>query len=117
MAGRLGRSGGWNRLSPEDHALRGTRARHRHPVAELAVSQADRRRAVAELDGTARRVVAQLLGSHDGWDAASLTTLRAYGLSCARMERLQTATEASPTLAREVRINLSLLRELNLEQP
>lgn len=27
MSGRPGRSGGWNRLSPEEHALRGTKPR------------------------------------------------------------------------------------------
>ena len=53
----------------------------------------------------ARRLAVQLLEGFMGWDPSSLQTLRAYMLSCERLEALQSnsATD-SQDLAREVRI-------------
>lgn len=121
MAGVPGRSGGQNRLSVEEHERRGTLrpARHLKPVPPPAapVGAADRRRTLRGLSPTARRIASQLLAAFDGWDVSTLETLRAYALSCDRLEAMQTATTAPGTaLYRELRINLQLQRALNLEQ-
>ena len=82
----------------------------------VPVSEADRRRTLQGLSPGARRLAVQLLDGFTGWDASSLQTLRAYVLSCERLEALQsTSTTDSNDLAREVRVNLGLLRALNLE--
>ncbi len=81
--------------------------------AATPVSKADRRAALAGLDSTGRKSVARLLAEYDGWDPASLHTLRAYGLSC---DRLALLTEDAERRA-ELRINLALLRSLHLESP
>lgn len=124
MAGVAGRSGGWNRLSPEQHHLAGTYRRDRHDppngngaqAPPLHVSSADRRRTLEGLSRSARRLAVTILDSHDGWDAPGLLTLRAYVLSCARLEVLQTAADADvKALHRELRANAALLKALNLE--
>jgi hypothetical protein len=56
----------------------------------------------------------QLLDTFEGWDAASLATLRAYVLSSERAEALQAAGDIK-ALHRELRINVQLLKALNLE--
>ena len=119
MAGVPGRSGGHNRKSAEEHILAGTFRRDRHGASTAPaapVSETDRRRTLQGLTPGARRLAAQLLEGFTGWDGSSLQTLRAYVLSCERLEALQSnsATD-SQDLAREVRINLGLLRALNLE--
>ena len=127
MAGIPGRSGGRNRLSIEEHELRGTLRPSRHlahhfpnPASTLkppapVLSTSDRRRALLGLSVPARRQAAQLLDDYEGWDAATLATLRAYVLSSERVEALQAASDTK-TLHRELRINLQLLKALNLER-
>jgi hypothetical protein len=120
MAGKPGRSGGHNRLSGEVHALRGTYRENLHgrplDAAPAPVSAADRRRVLAGLDPEPRRIATALLEQYEGWDAAALHTLRSYVLSCARLAPLQGAPgAATPALSRETRLNLQLLKALNLD--
>ncbi len=122
MAGVAGKSGGHNRLSLEEHEARGTFRRDRHsrliPASPVVpVRPADRRRVLQGLSTGPRRIAAALLDSHGPWDAASLETLRAYVLSCARLERLQREPgEDARALHREARCNLALLKSLELER-
>jgi hypothetical protein len=119
MAGVPGRSGGHNRKSVEHHVLLGTFRKDRHAgrVADvLPVSPTDRRRTLQGLTPGARRLAGQMLEQFAGWDASALVTLRAYALSCERLEALQSDGDTDGRdLAREVRMNLGLLRGLNLE--
>lgn len=120
MAGTAGRSGGANRLPIEQHELRGTLRPARHltpaPPRPEVITVADRRRALRGLDPAARRIAAGLLARFGGWDEAALATLRTYALSCARVSALEHAAGADGrALHREIRINLNLLRALNLE--
>jgi hypothetical protein len=105
--------------SAAEHILAGTFRRDRHGASTATtapVSATDRRRTLQGLTPGARRLAVQLLEGFTGWDASSLQTLRAYVLSCDRLEALQsTSTTDSQDLAREVRVNLGLLRALNLE--
>jgi hypothetical protein len=64
-----------------------------------------------------RRQADALLRMYEGWDAASLRTLRSYVQSAARAAVLeqQVAAGADPKpLYRELRIALALYRSLNL---
>ena len=119
MSGTRGHSGGHNKKSVEEHILNGTFRRDRHGASTAPaapVSETDRRRTLEGLSPVARRLAVQLLEAFTGWDASCLHTLRAYVLSCERLEALQsTSTTDSQDLAREVRVNLGLLRALNLE--
>jgi hypothetical protein len=122
MAGVPGKSGGSNRLSLEAHQARGTFRKDRHAHLTTAsplppVAAADRRRVLEGLAAGPRRIAAALMGSHGPWDAASLETLRAYVLSCARLERLQREPgDDTRALHRETRCNLALLKSLELER-
>jgi hypothetical protein len=115
-------SGGQNALSLAAHQMRGTyrRDRHQHltpaPVVG-AVAAADRKRVLAGLGKGPRRIAAALLDSYGPWSAAALEVLRAFALSCERLERLQAAPAAdTKELHREVRCNLALLKSLELER-
>jgi hypothetical protein len=121
MSGTPGH-GGSNRLSLEAHRLRGTYKPSRHEgrtdPEPAAVSPAARRRTVDGLGPEAHRLVGALLRSYSGWDAATLTTLRSFALSCDRLRQLEQAhTPASDSreLYREIRANVMLLKMLNLE--
>ena len=119
MAGLPGRSGGWNRLTVEEHQLRGTYRPDRHGPREVPAldtySAQDRRPLLAGLPKGGRRLAVALLEAFSGWDAASLATLRSYALSCARLAALETAADADTReLHREVRTNLGLLKALEL---
>ena len=120
MAGIPGRSGGANRVPTEQHLLRGTFRRDRHQVAATAphppIQAVDRRRTLRGLRGEARRLADRLLSEYSGWDSATLEALRAYALSCERLERLQrTPADDTRALHREIRHNLALLKALSLE--
>ena len=112
-------SGGHNRKSVEQHVRDGTYRRDRHAVfttPAAPISAADRRRTLQGLPPGARRLAAELLEQFSGWDGSSLVTLRSYCVSCDRLEALQAvSTTDSHDLAREVRVNISLLKALNLE--
>jgi hypothetical protein len=124
MAGVAKKSGGHNRLSLEEHQLRDTYRADRHahliptpPV--LPVARADRRRVLKGLSAGPRRIAVALLDSHGPWNAASLETLRAYALSCERLEQLQAVASADDhgrPVHREIRANLALLKALELER-
>jgi hypothetical protein len=121
MAGTA-RSGGQNRKSVQQHLEDGTFRPSRHSHAPQPppspVSAADRRAVLQGLEGVARRVAVGTLSRYEGWCAATLAVLRAYALSCQRVEALQMAKEpATGLLHQELRSNLALLRELNLEEP
>ena len=121
MAGRPGRSGGGNALSLDEHLARGTFRADRHARLTLSpppreMSAADTRRVLAGLPRPARALARRLLAEFSGWTPATLETLRAYVLSCDRLERLQHKAGTDPRdLHREIRGNLSLLREMRLE--
>jgi hypothetical protein len=122
MAGAAGRSGGSNRLSLEEHRLRNTYRADRHghltptPVVG-AVALADRKHVLAGLAPGPRRIASELLDSYGPWCPATLEVLRSYVHSCERLERLQAApADDTRALHREVRCNLALLRNLELER-
>lgn len=120
MSGVAGRSGGANRLSIEEHRIRGTFRADRHgqkkEVSAAPVSDGDRQQALGGLTGLARRIAASLIDMYDGWDSASLHTLRQYASSCGRLAVLQQLPDDDASaLHRELRINIQLLRVLNLE--
>jgi len=118
MAGRPGRSGGHNRLPVELHLARGTFRPDRHilPRPMAPISEADRRRTLRGLPSLSRRIAVDLLARFEGWDASALETLRAYAMSCHRLDALhQGAAGGSPELSREIRANLALLAALGLE--
>lgn len=121
MPGVKGFSGGHNRKSVDQHRLEGTFQRSRHAPAVAGgppapLSAASRRRTLAGLSTGARRMAVALLDSYDGWDAAALSTLRSYVLSCERLEQLQAAGPGRLLYA-ELRANVALLRLLNMEKP
>ncbi len=69
-------SGGLNRLSVQEHRARGTFKAHRHGHLTVAppaldVSPADRRRVLAGLNPSARRLAVQLLERFTGWTPAT----------------------------------------------
>jgi len=107
----------WNAIPIEEHRRRGTYRRDRHGGSRAEqpsepVSPADRRRTLAGLNPEARRIAAALLDTYDGWDAASLVTLRCYVES---VERVQGATDDAER-RRETRIMLGLLKALELDK-
>ena len=125
MAGVPGRSGGANKLSIEEHLARGSYRADRHAErlrAALSGNRAtiaprDRRRALRGLNPEARRIATRLLDTFGDWDEAGLQTLRSYARSCERIEQIHSGGEVDMrALHRELRVNLHLLRALNLEQ-
>ena len=117
MAGLPGRSGGHNKISIEEHLARGTYRQDRHGPRDsdrvVMVTRAERQRVLKGLTPGARVVASRLLASYGNWNAAMFEVLRAYALSCDRLEQLQ-AVGTSPALHSEVRTNLALLRTLGL---
>lgn len=121
MTGVARRSGAWNRKSLAEHKLAGTFRpdKHGHLLAQdrppAPVSLAARRRVLKGLPLHAGRVARALLEAYDGWNIVQLESLRAYALSCDRLEQLQTDPGADPVAVhREARINLQLLEVLDL---
>ena len=81
------------------------------------IARAERRRVLKGLSAEPRRIAVSLLDVYGPWDASSLTTLRAYALSCERLEQLQQAPgDDTRALHREARCNLALLKSLELER-
>jgi hypothetical protein len=110
-------SGGHNRLQAEVHRI--YRAASRRvatasgtipPPAPL--SAADRRRTLADLAPEGRCIAAGLLDAYDGCDAASLTMLRLFAESAARLMALADDVERR----REMRTYLALLKSLELDR-
>jgi hypothetical protein len=121
MAGQPGRSGGHNKVSVDDHLLRGTFRPYRHAGQSspppVAVSDADRKFALQGLPRVARKIASRLLEQYTDWNMANLDHLRNFALSCARLRTLQAGDPApSPELSRELRNNERLYKLLNLER-
>ena len=113
-------SGGHNAVSIAEHLARGSYRANRHSEraaresAEVVpVAAAERRRVLTGLPAEGRRVAAGLLDAYDGWDTASLATLRQYAISCARLAEL---TDDDAERRQEVRTNLALLKALELDR-
>jgi hypothetical protein len=101
---------------PDRHSHLLERASGATPASPARVSTWLRRAALRGLSRTARRIAVSLLESYGDWDGAAVETLRQYALSCERLEALQASTETDVrTLHRETRINLQLLKALDLE--
>jgi len=76
----------------------------------------NRKRTLAGLDGTARRLAFRLLAEFDGWDSSKLETLRNYALSCARLDALQAQpSDDARAVHREARCALAFLKALDLK--
>ncbi len=123
MAGVVGRSGGHNRLSMEQHRLAGTWRPDRHadrPAADKDrpsqdVSRADRKALLDGLPAVGRAIVVKLVSRYHGWDEAGLATLRSYAWACARLHDLEQDPAADPRAVRaETRTAVLLLRALDL---
>ena len=119
MAGIPGR-GGQNRLTVDEHRQRGTLrpARHLTVIASqpaATATEGEKTAALKGLSAAARTLAHKVLAQYSGWDAAGLQTLRSYALSVERLRALESAGGTTPALEREVKINLQLLRALNLE--
>jgi hypothetical protein len=112
-------SGGSNAISIEAHRLRGTLRGDRHlgptPAAPARLSDAARRRALAGLDPAARRVAVRLVDMYGDWDEASLTLVRAFARSAARIEQLEAEHAEPAEIRRKVRLAAGLARALDLE--
>ncbi len=111
-------SGGHNRLSAAEHVVRGTFRPDRHgaragDVANVPLSRAGRRRALAGLAGIARHLAGELLDAYGPWDAASIMTLRQYAQAAARLEA---GISDDAERRREQRAMLALLAALRLEK-
>ena len=108
-----------NAISIEEHRQPGTLRADRHlkptTAAPVRLTVADRRRALAGLDPAARRLAVRVVDAYGDWDEASLTLVRAFARSAARIEQLE-ATGAEPAeIRREVRLAAGLARALDLE--
>ncbi len=113
-------SGGANAIPIQTHLLRGTLRGDRHlgltTTAPARLSVADRRRALAGLDSAARRLAGRVVDAYGDWDEASLTLVRAFARSAARIEQLEAAGADPPEIRREVRLCAGLARALSLEE-
>ena len=119
---RRGRTWEWWQATPSrsrNIASRGTLRADRHlkptTAAPVRLTVADRRRALAGLDPAARRLAVRVVDAYGDWDEASLTLVRAFARSAARIEQLE-ATGAEPAeIRREVRLAAGVARALDLE--
>lgn len=115
MSGRPGRSGGWNRISPEEHARRGTKPRHQ-PAPALKVAEVPIRDPIPDavlrgLDAPGRDFVLEAWAHFSGWGPASLTLLRQAGLLLDELETRQ----GQPGARASQRLLVTILRELRLD--
>ena len=125
MAGRPGRSGGWNKLSPEEHARRGTKPRKPPSWASYAAAlrQAAPESTIAAaatppppdvtegLSGRGLRWVQAVWAQFGGWSHTDLLRLAEVG----RLVEAIDAERASGKHAYQARQQLiALLRDLNL---
>jgi hypothetical protein len=93
MAGRPGRSGGHNRLTPAEHILRGTFNPTRHrttPTAAPAPTRGPLPAAVlAGLEGRGRAFVSECWTTYQNWTPGTLVLLREAGLLIEQLEKLR----------------------------
>ena len=116
MAGTPGRSGGPRRRSARE---RDKGALHWTPgimPASASLTKAGRRRLLADLDPVAKAAALGILAAF-AIDDAAIPTVRSWAQSCSRLAVLETdATKAARgEIHKEARINVLLLRALNLE--
>ena len=92
MSGRPGRSGGWNKLSPEEHRMRGTTPRSgpRPPALAWRPARLPRRSVPAPLleglDGHGQAFVEECWRSYQGWTPATWALLREAGFLLTQVE-------------------------------
>ena len=118
MAGKPGRSGGWNRKSPQDHMLRGTwnPTRHGQKPSTLTVATTPRSEplpaaVVEHLTGRGLTFVQATWAMYSGWNPQSLELLREAGFLLTQLETLRgTGDERAAQ-----RLLLSTLAALRLE--
>jgi hypothetical protein len=118
MAGRPGRSGGHNRLSVEQHILRGTFNPTRHGSRPSALAAAPVPRTapvppelVAGLFGRGAAFVAECWSTYDGWNPASLALLHEGGRLLDQLETVR----GTPAERSAQRLLLATLAALRLE--
>lgn len=107
MSGMKGRSGGWNRKSPEAHAIEGTHRRDRHGNLAIAPPPSSRppahpdldehgvRRLLKGLSRASRGLGRSLLAEFAGWSTADLAVLRLL------LEHMDRAAECRKLIAAE----------------
>jgi len=99
-------------LSTDEHLRRGSYRRDRHGP---KVPVDDRGRLLHGLPPAAQQIAAALFDAFN-WNPAMLIVLRAFALSCDRVERLQSAgTVNVGRLYDELRVLVDLLHVLNLD--
>ena len=118
MAGKPGRSGGWNRRPVADHVLRGTynTTRHGPKPAVLTVATTPRHEplplsVVEHLTGRGLAFVQATWAMYSGWNPQSLELLRETGFLLTQLETLR-GTDDERTAQR---LLLSTLAALRLE--
>ena len=118
MAGRPGRSGGHNRLSVEQHILRGTfnPTRHGSRPSPLAVGAVPRTapvppELVTGLVGRGKVFVAECWSTYEGWSPASLALLHEAGRLLDQLETVR----GQPAERSAQRLLLATLAALRLE--
>jgi hypothetical protein len=94
MAGRPGRSGGHNRISVEDHIMRGTYnpTRHGHrAVLRFRATKlpASRAPAFEGLTGLGAAFVEGIYRDYEGWNSAGMVLLRMAGQLVSDLEELR----------------------------
>jgi hypothetical protein len=116
MAGRPGRSGGWNKLTSEQHRIRGTRPRVVRRPATLTATTTPTTQpvppdVVAGLETPGRTFVEALWGEFQPWAGADRTLLR----QAARC--LDDAENATTPSARQsaIRLFAALVAQLRLK--
>jgi hypothetical protein len=118
MAGRPGRSGGHNRLSVEQHILRGTFNPTRHGSRPSALTAGPVPRTapvppalVTGLVGRGAAFVGECWAAYDGWSPASLTLLHEAGRLLDQLETVR----GMPAERSAQRLLLATLAALRLE--
>jgi hypothetical protein len=114
MSGRPGKGGGWNRLSDEEHARRGTKPRGRRRPGLVPVPNPNGMPPDL-LDGVTGRgtgFVEECYASYRGWTIASLMLLRECGLLIDQLE----AARGQPAELGLRRALLAVLAALDLRE-
>jgi hypothetical protein len=116
MSGRPGRSGGWNRLTPTQHTLRGTSPRH-GPAPVLTATAIPRSDpippdVIEQLTGRGLAFVTALWHGYAPWTPQALQVLRELGFLVNQLETLRgTSAERAAQ-----RLLVTLIASLRLEE-
>jgi hypothetical protein len=118
MAGRKGRSGGHNKISPADHLLRGTWNVTRHGPRPASVAAAAIPRVepmppdvIDGLSGRGLRFVEKCWAMYSGWTPPMLVLLREAGITITAIEQMRGTNEERPAQ----RALLQIMNALRLE--